>query len=68
MVEVFKTDIGCEKKAREVCQRITSELHYQTVSIDLDDCDKILRIESEIIQVSLVAKVLLRHNVQHELL
>ena len=55
MVEVFKTDIGCEKKAREVCQRITSELHYQTVSIDLDDCDKILRIESEIIQVSLVA-------------
>jgi len=46
MVEIFKTNIHCPEAAEEVKQLLLQQFPHYTISFDLDDCDKILRIEA----------------------
>jgi hypothetical protein len=47
MVKVFKTSIKTKKQAREILSVIAEVFPDANASFDLEDCDKILRIDSE---------------------
>ncbi len=44
MIEVFSTDISCEKKVKELVEEIHSTFSGYRANFDLADCDNILRI------------------------
>lgn len=58
-VEVFKTNVRSKKNADVVISRIKSILPVGKINFDLDDCDKILRIEAKQIQVQPILNLLL---------
>ncbi len=47
MIEVFKTNITDENSVRSVSKVLNETLNLTNVTFDLDDCDNILRIESD---------------------
>ena len=47
MVEVFKTDISKKKVARTLVKSLSIQFPDYKINIDLADCDKVLRVESE---------------------
>ncbi len=57
MVEVFKTNV----KDKIIADKITAELHSLfggNINFDLDDCDKILRVENKEIIPEKISEVL----------
>lgn len=46
MIEVFKTSIGSEREAAETSGKLREMLPGSRISFDLEDCDRILRIEA----------------------
>jgi len=44
MVEIFKTNITCPEKARQLVDKIHQTFASYTANFDLDDCDKVLRV------------------------
>ncbi|HEY6956596.1 MAG TPA: hypothetical protein VI385_15200 [Flavisolibacter sp.] len=44
-VEVFKTDVEDEVNAREIIQTLVSRFPGSRVNFDLQDCDRVLRVE-----------------------
>lgn len=47
MVEVFKTNVSNESAARDLLTLIHQDFKHYKANFDLDDCDRILRIESK---------------------
>lgn len=47
MVEVFKTNVGHHKQANSLLQLLQDNFPGSRINFDLDDCDKVLRIEGE---------------------
>jgi hypothetical protein len=45
MIEIFKTNVLLQKEARFIVDQLQSELVTAKINFDLEDCDKILRIE-----------------------
>jgi len=58
MVEVFKTNI----QDKTIAAKVTADLHELfpggNINFDLDDCDKILRVENGIVVPEEVVKIL----------
>ena len=50
-IEVFKTNIKKKNDARQIIQKLNSLFPELKVNFDLDDCDKILRVEGGNISV-----------------
>lgn len=48
MVEVFKTNISEHCDAQLLLEKIHKRFDYYAANFDLDDCDKILRVESDV--------------------
>lgn len=46
MIEVFKTNINCPEKAKQLLEQIHKAFHGYKANFDLDDCDRILRVAS----------------------
>jgi len=46
MIEVFKTNIHCPDKARQLVDAIHHAYTTYKANFDLDDCDRILRVVS----------------------
>lgn len=44
MIEVFKTNITCPGKARQLVELIQQRFDVYRANFDLHDCDKILRV------------------------
>jgi hypothetical protein len=64
MVEVFKTDVTDREHARIVIQGIhTTFLDYEA-NFDLDDCDRILRVQCStgVVQAYLIMEFLKRYG------
>jgi hypothetical protein len=51
-VEIFRTFVNNEKQARKICEILNSQLENTKVNFDLDDCDKVLRVESPEIDIN----------------
>lgn len=47
MVEVFKTDVYEEEKSLAIVETLLQYFPDNKINFDLQDCDKILRIEGE---------------------
>ena len=45
MIEVFKTNIIKRENAEGLIQKLSSDFPETRINFDLEDCDKILRIE-----------------------
>ena len=58
-IEVFKTNVKSKKNADKVVSLIKRRLPVGKVNFDLEDCDKILRIEAKEIQVQPILNLLL---------
>ncbi len=60
MVEVFKTNVECEEHASMLLKKIHEEFEGYQANFDLEDCDNILRVEtnSDYVQVSLLITLL----------
>ena len=70
MVEVFKTKVNDEDQARILLERIRMDFTDYKVNFDLDDCDKILRVESynQPIEISILMETLRSYGIEIELL
>ena len=47
MVEVFKTDVNEQERSIIIVQKLIQNFPDNKINFDLDDCDKILRVEGE---------------------
>lgn len=45
MIEVFKTNVQSQKDALQILDNLSKQLKNSKINFDLEDCDKILRIE-----------------------
>lgn len=48
IVQIFKTDVQDQKDAKRIILFLHQNYSHCKVNFDLDDCDKILRIESQL--------------------
>lgn len=62
MVEVFKTNIAMAEQAQEIVYALQQYFPGSRVTIDLDDCDKVLRLEGTVIVTERVINLLQEHN------
>ena len=46
-IKVYKTNVNNRELAKEILRKIREELPESDPSFDLDDCDKVLRVESQ---------------------
>lgn len=68
MVEVFITNVESDEKAKIVMQDFEILFPQYTVNFDLEDRDKILRIESENINTETIIEILKRKNIECKIL
>ncbi len=54
MVEIFKTNVEEQDQARVLLQVLSQQFPLSKINFDLDDCDRILRIEAEAIPQDIV--------------
>ena len=47
MIEVFKTNIQNRERAEKIAQVLSLRFGYSSVAFDLEDCDRVLRIEAD---------------------
>lgn len=47
MVEIFKTSVQEEKQASRILAELSEHFPELRINFDLDDCDKILRVEGK---------------------
>lgn len=57
-IELFKTNINSKQEAVTIISKLQQHYPLSKITIDLHDCDKILRIEGEQVQLSLVLNLL----------
>ncbi len=50
-IEIFKTNVQQQKTSREILTFLKDMFPNLSVSFDLEDCDKILRVEGTIIPI-----------------
>lgn len=68
MIEVFKTNISTKKEANYFIQVLKDALPGYQINFDLEDCDKILRVENGEININAVMNIFHLHNRHCELL
>jgi hypothetical protein len=68
MIEVFKTNVQHRELAEQLASILRGHLGVYKVNFDLQDCDKILRIEGEQICVKTIIKILTTHGLECEVL
>ncbi len=68
MVEVFKTDVEQTEQSQWLVNQIICHIPNGTVSFDLEDCDKILRVEAESISHHTIIDLLNKNGFHAEVL
>ncbi len=66
MVEIFKTDVQEVSKANRVIEKLLQQFPSYRINFDLQDCDRILRVEScnGSIVINGVVEVAIKHNLE----
>ncbi|HLP13899.1 MAG TPA: hypothetical protein VK177_18350 [Flavobacteriales bacterium] len=57
MIEIFKTTVPENTLAQEVVKQLLTKMPGAKISFDLEDCDRILRIESHSIESRFIYQV-----------
>ena len=68
MVEIFKTNVYDAKTAEEIASHLVKLLPGSKINFDLNDCDKILRVENETIYPEEIKSLLLNKGYICEIL
>jgi hypothetical protein len=68
MVEVFKTNVNNKSDACEMVEMLIEHFTGHKISFDLEDCDKILRVESDNVNSDGIISILQRRGFQCEVL
>jgi hypothetical protein len=68
MVEVFKTNVEQSEQSQMLIHRIMSHIPNGEINFDLEDCDKILRVEADSISVQSIIKLMKQHGFHAEVL
>ena len=68
MVEVFKTNVKQPEHSEKLIDQIINHIPNSQVNFDLEDCDKILRIEAESVSNQIIIEILQRNGYQAEVL
>lgn len=63
MVVVFKTDVPDKSQADKLIEALSTEFPSCRINFDLDDCDRVLRIEGNTIESSTIANLVLAKGV-----
>lgn len=58
MIEVFKTNVSNPQQADELIGLLHHLLPGSTINFDLEDCDRVLRIDHEIVDPVHVTRIL----------
>ena len=68
MVEVFKTNVQQHEQADQLASVLRGRFDFCKINFDLEDCDKILRVESKQICVEAIIDILSTHGLECEVL
>ncbi|WP_162128489.1 hypothetical protein [Flavobacterium phycosphaerae] len=68
MVEVFKTNVQKTKQATALIVILSNRFANTTILFDLEDCDKILRVESHSINSAAIIEVVQAQGYHCEIL
>ncbi len=68
MVEVFKTNVQTKKQSIIMLSILREMITAYKINFDLSDCDKILRIEAEQINIDEIIKIFFHSNFKCEVL
>jgi hypothetical protein len=68
MVEVFKTNVQKAKQAAALITILSNRFAHFSILFDLEDCDKILRVEGKTINPSAIMEIVQSHGYQCEIL
>lgn len=58
MIEVFKTDVQNNRQSKLLVKKLEHSIPGSIINFDLDDCDKVLRIEGDSFSPEAVIKLL----------
>jgi len=68
MVEVFKTNVQHREMSEQLASILRGRLPFVKINFDLDDCDKILRVEGNQICVETIIEILSTRGIECEVL
>ena len=68
MVEVFKTYVEQPEHSEMLIDQIINQIPNSQINFDLEDCDKILRIEAEDISIRNIIEILNKNGYYAEVL
>lgn len=68
MVEVFKTNVADKDQAHRLISELKQLLPEYKINVDLDDCDKVLRIEHTHVPVIQVVSLVRQQGFSCEIL
>ena len=68
MVEVFKTNVQSIRKAKIIIQKLAEEFPAHKINFDLNDCDKILKVQGNDISSEKITQLLISENFQCQVL
>ncbi len=68
MVEVFKTNVQEAEQSKMIVGKLLEYFPNSIINFDLEDCDKILRVEGKQICVKTIIEILNIHGLQCEVL
>ena len=68
MVEVYKTNVKHKRQAKQLLDILTRQFPMFSINFDLEDCDKILRVEGLNIQQDKVAELMMEQGYQCDIL
>ncbi|RZJ64559.1 MAG: hypothetical protein EOO50_15260 [Flavobacterium sp.] len=68
MVEVFRTNVDCRTNAHDMILRLLSLHPNSGITFDLEDCDRILRIENATLDCGQIISLMEAHGFSCEIL
>ena len=68
MVEVFKTNVQQHEQAEQLVSVLHGRIDFCKINFDLEDCDKILRVEGKQVCVETIIEILNTYGLQCEVL
>ena len=68
MVEVFKTDVQKKAQSKMLLGVLSEAFPSFKINFDLSDCDKVLRVEGDNMEVSSIMVLIKEHGFQCDLL
>lgn len=57
-VEIFRTEVSCPKTAAQLLLRLHEVFPHDKFNFDLEDCDRILRVDSPHVEIEAIQKCL----------